>query len=188
MPGKPGYPRIRRRSLIPLFVAMLLAVVIACGGSEESSGAVAADPPTPPPAPASTSAPAVSPTKTPRPVAEPVIPAVEPEPGSDEAAIFEVLAVATMAMRSEDYALYRSACNPAKKTLTLEQVEFVFDSVFSQYGDLAGYNQRDVTVRIFKDDTALTESIFYEFDNVLFSSFQYSFIKVDGEWYVDSFC
>ena len=71
---------------------------------------------------------------------------------------------------------------------TLSQVEFAFESVFGQYGDLAGINHRDVTVRLFKDDTALTESTMYEFDDVLFLSFSYSFSKVDGNWYADSNC
>ncbi len=90
-----------------------------------------------------------------------------------------------MSLRNEDFALYQSLCNPSKPVLTLDQVEFLFESVFSQYGDLAGISHRDVTVRLFQDDTALAELIKYEFDYVLFSSFSYSFSKVDGNWYAN---
>lgn len=188
MVGTIRSPQIRRRSLITLLAAVFIAIAIACGGSDESSDAVAADPPTTAPEPASTPVPTPSPTETPRPVGKPVVPVVEPEPGSDEAAVLKVLETVTTSLRNNDFALYRSICNPSKSVMTLAQVEFTFVNFFGQYGDLAGINHRDVTVRIFDDDTATTESVMYEFDDVLFSSFSYTYSEVDGKWYADSNC
>ncbi|MCH7970771.1 MAG: hypothetical protein IH960_06985 [Chloroflexi bacterium] len=169
-------------------MATLLAVAIACGGSDESSDTVAADPPTTPPEPTSTAAPTVPPTARPEPAAGLIIPVVEPEPGSDEAAIFDVFERVTRALRTDDLDSYLALCNPARKAMTIPQLEFIFDNLFSQYGDLTGLNHRDVTVRVFKDDTALTESIMYSFDDIFFESFSYSFNKIDGTWYANSNC
>ena len=177
---------MRTSTFRAVIVAVVLAVVIGCGGGADPTATSV--PPIAPPEPTSTLVPAASPIKTPRPVAEPVVPAVEPEPGSDEAAVLKVLENVTMSYRNEDFALFQSLCNPSNAVLRLDQVEFLFESVFSPFGDLAGINHRDVTVRLFKDDTAITESIMYEFDDVLFSSYSYSFSKVDGNWYLDSFC
>ena len=188
MVGTIRFPRIRRLSLITLCLATLLAVAIACGRSDESSGAVAASPPTTPPEPTSTAAPTVPPTARPELAAGLIIPVVEPEPGSDEAAIFDVFERVTRALRTGDLDSYLALCNPSGSVYKISQLEFVLDNVFSQFGDLTGLNHRDVTVRIFKDDTALTESIMYEFDDVFFESFSYSFNKIDGIWYANSNC
>ena len=112
----------------------------------------------------------------------------EPESGSDEEAILNVLERVTLSIRSEDTTEYVESCNPSRAKLSEAQVEFVFESVFSQLGELAGINHRDVTVRTFKDDTAITESVMYEYDDVLMSRYQYSFSKVDGNWYADTNC
>ncbi|MEE8045667.1 MAG: hypothetical protein V3T49_02385 [Dehalococcoidia bacterium] len=117
-----------------------------------------------------------------------VIPVEEPETGSDEAAVLSALAKVVTALRTDDYDLYIATCNPTRSTLNRAQVEFVFESVFSPYGNLKGINHRDVSVRLFKDETAMTESVMYEFDSVLFERYSYSYSKVDGEWYADSNC
>ena len=120
--------------------------------------------------------------------AQAVVPMTEPEPGSDEEAILNVLERVTLSIRSEDTTEYVESCNPSRAKLSEAQVEFVFESVFSQLGELAGINHRDVTVRTFKDDTAITESVMYEYNDVLMSRYQYSFSKVDGNWYADTNC
>lgn len=188
MVGTIRSPGIGRWSLKPVFAAILIVVAVACGGSAESADTVATNPPTTSPEPTSTAAPTVPPTARPEPAAGLIIPAVEPEPGSDEAAIFDVLERVTRALRTDDLDSYLALCNPSRSVYTISQLEFVLDNVFSQFGDLAGLNHRDVTVRIFKDDTALTESIMYEFDDVFFESFSYSFNKIDGIWYANSNC
>ena len=120
--------------------------------------------------------------------AEAVVPEIEPEPGSDEEAILGVLERVTLAIRSENTGEYVESCNPTRSRLTEAQTKFVFESVFTPFGELAGITHRDVTVRTFKDDTAITESVMYVYDDVLMSRFQYSFTKVDGNWYADTNC
>lgn len=117
-----------------------------------------------------------------------VVPKVEPEAGSDEAAIIEVFTRVALALRAGDTAGYLEACNPNRKQMTPAQMEFTFDNVYRQYGDLPGVTMKDVTIRLFKDDTATIESIMYSYDDVMFERFSYSFAKVDGAWYAESNC
>lgn len=120
--------------------------------------------------------------------AQAVVPRIVPDPGSDEEAILEVLDRVARAIRAENTSEYVEACNPTRPRLTEAQTKFVFESVFASFGELAGITHRDVTVRTFKDNTAITESVMYDYDNVLMSRFQYSFTKVDGNWYADTNC
>ena len=117
-----------------------------------------------------------------------VVPKVEPEAGSDEAAIIEVFTRVALALRAEDIAGYLEACNPNRKRMTPAQMEFTFDNVYRPFGDLPGVTIKDVTIRLFKDDTATIESIMYSYDDVMFERFSYSFAKVDGAWYAESNC
>lgn len=180
--------------LTALAVAMLLTLAMACGGSDEEKPSSAASNDTnlvPDLAPDESDSieddPVVAQDNR-VPPSELVIPMVEPESGSDEEAIIGVFEQVMAAIRAEDSAGYLATCNPTKKKLSTAQLDFVFESVFGPYGELAGMSQRDLTIRTFKDDTALTESTFYEYEDVLFERFSYGFSKIDGTWYADSNC
>lgn len=200
MVGTKGFFDTGRGWIAILVIGLILILGTACGGGDEETAAAASDSPSS----VSDTAPLESEaldddlsdpdTATPSPPderiapAEAVVPKVQPEPGSDEEAILEVFERVTRAIRDEDTFAYVEACNPSRPRLSEAQTKFVFESVFTPYGELAGITHRDVTIRTFDDDTALTESIMYDYDEILFSRFSYGFSKVEGNWYADSNC
>lgn len=117
-----------------------------------------------------------------------VVPAVEPVPGSEEAAILDVLDSVGRAMRTQDWNLYLEACNPTRAMFKLPQITFLGEERFNQSGLIAGTSYRDVTVRLYGEDTAITESNLYEYDNLLFENYSHSWTKLDGNWYSNSNC
>jgi hypothetical protein len=78
--------------------------------------------------------------------AQAVVPKVTPESGSDVEAILKVLERVTLSIREEDTNAYVELCNPSRAKLSETQVKFVFESVFSQLGELAVITHRDVDV------------------------------------------
>ena len=65
---------------------------------------------------------------------------------------------------------------------TLDQLEFVADTFFSPFGDVAGINLHGVAVHFFGDDEATTKSNLYSCDNRMADNFTCSRSKVDGRW------
>ena len=61
-------------------------------------------------------------------------------------AILKVLERVTLSIREEDTNAYVELCNPSRAKLSETQVKFVFESVFSQLGELAVITHRDVDV------------------------------------------
>jgi hypothetical protein len=190
-----------RRWITILVIGLVLILGTACGGSDEETAAAASDSPSLVSDTATLESEAIvdddlsdpetvtSSTKDERIApAEAVVPKVQPESGSDEEAILEVFDRVIRSIRAEDTYAYVEACNPTRPRLSEAQTKFVFESVFAPYGELTGITHRDVTIRTFDDDTALTESIMYDYDQVLFSRFAYGFSKVEGNWYADSNC
>lgn len=119
-----------------------------------------------------------------------VIPAVEPAAGSDEAAILEVFDRVVRAVNVEDWEATVETCDPGRAHMTAAQAELIINIDYLRSHDsLAGLNFRNVTVRIFDDRTALTESDEYELDRPVYSEpVQHSWHAVDGVWYSDTFC
>ena len=119
-----------------------------------------------------------------------VIPAVEPAAGSDEAAILEVFDRVVRAVNVEDWEATVETCDPGRAHMTAAQAELIINIDYLRSHDsLAGVNFRNVTVRIFDDRTALTESDEYELDQPVYSDpVQHSWHAVDGIWYSDTFC
>lgn len=164
---------------------LTLSIASACGGDAAPEAA-----PTATSVATATAAPVATPTEDV--VAEiapaPVVPAVEPEAGSDEATILDGLDQVARAMRTEDWVSYLEVCNPTRSIFTLAQIEFLADNIFNTSGNMAGTNYRDVTVQIYGEDTAKTESNLYEYDTVIFENYSHSWSKVDGNWYSNSNC
>jgi hypothetical protein len=182
------------------FIAILMIAVVACGGDVEepataipapSVDAYASDDPVEGDEQKLESAEAranVNSEEQRVASAKAVHPAIEPEPGSDEAAIIESYEEIVRAIRTRDYAAYVEACAPTSRRLSIEQTEFVFRSIWDEFLDVAGMTQREVTIRLFDDGTALTEAVMYEYDDLFLERLSYGFTKIDGEWYATTNC
>ncbi len=178
-------------TIAPL-IAILMVTVIACGGEADEVVAI------------QTNAADVQPSSTPEPDAfddiassgiqkrtftgPVVVPLTEPEPGSDEEAIIETMERFVQAVITSNVDAYLAECNPTRTVFTVPQAEFFFEDVFSQFGDPAGWNYRDVTVRLYGEDTAISETTIYHFDEVYGEDYSISWSKVDGIWYSNSNC
>ena len=191
--------------MIASFIAVLMIAVIACGGDVDEPAtalpgqsssivdAFAADEPVAEDQQKLESAEAdaaAKPNAEDKRVASAIAvhPEVEPEPGSDEAAIIEAYERTIQAIRARDFVAYVDACATSKRRISVDQTEFVFNSIWDEYLNVAGMTQREVTVRTFKDDTAFTESVMYEFDEVFVERFSYGFSKLDGVCYATTNC
>ncbi len=117
-----------------------------------------------------------------------LFPAVAAEEGSEEAIILDRLDQVIRALRSEDWDTYLEICNPGRDKFKLEQIVFLADTIFNPNGGMLGTNHRNVTVKVYGEDTAITESDYYEFEEHLFEDYSYSWSKVDGIWYSNSNC
>jgi hypothetical protein len=182
----------RPKILIAASLAIISAILVSCGGNDAQ-------------APATAVTVATTPAKTildlgdaddlnevgsnvpvftgPR-----VSPVTEPIPGSDEEKILDTFDRWVYALSIEDWDGYLAECNPNEHMFTPNQLEFVADTFFKPFGDLAGTNYRNVTVELLGNDLAKTDAALYSFNNLLFSGFAYSWSKVDGRWYTDSSC
>lgn len=163
--------------------AVAIVAAVACGSDDPAPAAA------PTAAPEPTSAPA--PTATPEPevviVDIPIVPAVEPEAGSDEAAILDLFERVVRTINLEDWDGFVGNCNPARPVMSVSQAKFMGDNIFSFRVELAGLNYRNVTVRLFDDGTAITTGDEYSFDEPTVEVI-YSWAKVDGQWYFSSNC
>ena len=185
--------RARVRNVFAVVAALAITVAAACGSDDPTPAVAPTIQPTTTPAP--TSAPA--PTPTPETVLEtvaPVVPAVEPEAGSDEAAILDVLDRVVRAARVGDIDSILENCDPTTTKLTPEGIDRMIGQIFfrdflkEKGKDFAGFNYRNVAVRVFDDGTAITSSDQYTFDELDFEGIQGSYHSRDGNWYPDSFC
>jgi hypothetical protein len=198
-----GTTMLKRKTtlgMIASFIAILMIAVVACGGDVEepataipapSVDAYASDDPVEGDEQKLESAEAranVNSEEQRVASAKAVHPAIEPEPGSDEAAIIESYEEIVRAIRTRDYAAYVEACAPTSRRLSIEQTEFVFRSIWDEFLDVAGMTQREVTIRLFDDGTALTEAVMYEYDDLFLERLSYGFTKIDGEWYATTNC
>lgn len=117
-----------------------------------------------------------------------VVPTADPDPNSEEARVLDAFERWVHALAAENWSGYLDVCNPTRDNFTPDQMEFVADTFFSPFGDLAGTNYRNVEVKLFGEETATVSSSLYSFENLLFDGFTYSWSKVDGRWYSDSSC
>ena len=177
--------------LLTLFTAMVLVSAAACGGtSDEPSTAVAAN---------STGQSILDSSGTDdsgnaipgalTPVDPLVIPVVEPEPGSDEAAILNSLSNVALAVATKDWDLFVKTCNPNRRMKNGAQAELLVDFYIAQgRADLSGLNYRDVAVQIFEDGSAVTMAAEYLHDEVGTEQVQFSWFNSDGNWYLNTNC
>ena len=114
-------------------------------------------------------------------------PAVEPEAGSDEAAILDVLEHVVRAFTVEDWDASLERCDPSLRTMTAEQAEQIIEVTYGGAG-VADLNFRNVTFKVFDDGTALTSSDVYRLDELVFENVQQSWHAGEGKWYSDTFC
>ena len=166
---------------------MAAVATVACGSDE-------------PAAPLATVAPtaAPDPTATPEPVvqivADPIVPAVEPEPGSREAMVFAAFEGQTSSINHQDWDAWVTFCDPTLPfPQKANQIEFLYNEYSVRYvplpsePDLAGYNMKNVTVKFYGEDTASTAGDIYNYDELLQVDVHDLWIKIDDGWYADSF-
>ncbi len=119
-----------------------------------------------------------------------VIPATEPVAGSEEEAVFDLFNRAVSAINVEDWDTFVEICNPNRNHFTPTQAEFVIGQGFSgSHDDLSTLNFRDVTVQLYDDGTAITESYVYRDDELVYSNpNQTTWHSEDGIWYGSNYC
>lgn len=120
-----------------------------------------------------------------------VVPAEEPEPGSDEEKILAQLEKQVRAMNTLDPELFLETCVPDTATPKPEQILFAWTELggwFYQYEEFSneGFNTRNVEFRTYKDDTASSKFSVYNYDNLVVEGFSFWWTPVDGEWYSTS--
>ncbi|MCH8230601.1 MAG: hypothetical protein IIA53_09760 [Chloroflexi bacterium] len=176
--------------LAALIIVMLMAVAIACGSSDEPSDAGVAAQPASATTATNTPAPIEKPAELVKPSFEPIVPAVEPEAGSDEAAVLEVFRSVISAMNAEDWVSYVENCNSElgrRSVKSAEEAESVFE-LAGQRIELASYNRRNVTVRLFDDGTAITTSDEYRYNDLISEGLTDSWEYADERWYAITLC
>lgn len=172
--ARPVRIQTRIRNMFAVAAAVAIVAAVACGSDD------------PAPAAAPTAVPAQ--TATPDALPDVVVAAVEPEAGSDEAAILELFERVVRTINTEDWDAYVGNCNPTRPVMSASQVEFFFaDNPMTARVELAGLNYRNVTFRVFDDGTAITKGDEYSFEEPTIDV-QYSWAKVDGQWYFSSNC
>ncbi|MCH8911144.1 MAG: hypothetical protein IH867_10455 [Chloroflexi bacterium] len=184
MVGTIRFTRIGRWSLTAVFAAILVMVAVACEGSAESADTVATVEPT------KTVPPTVPPTEEPEPVGDLVVPVVEPDVGSDEAAILEVLERQIRALNIEDWVGFLDTCDPRlAKPVTPEKAAFIWDTNVVPFIPTGSLSRRNVGVRLFDDGTANVTSDAYSYGALAFADFSDVWVERDGEWYMTGiFC
>jgi hypothetical protein len=195
------------RWFMAISIAMLLAILIACGNSDEPS--------TPAPAAASNSdndqpKSILDAVASDNPVdadddinerlaAKPVdaemvkIQArmtVEPEEGSDEAAILKVVRAQVLAYNLDNPVDFLKGCDPRlAKPNGPEDVVRLWSTFTAPFAPERSFNVRILGIRFFDDDTALVESDLYSYDEQILGTIAESWVTVDGGWYLSNvFC
>ncbi len=167
------FPRIRRRSLLTLFAAMLLAVAVACGGSDEPA----------------------EPTQIPSPTSVPAPPpvalgdGVTVEPGSDEAEIVALWERLVVSMRTRDFAEYHAGCRPdLQAKISVEDIAAAFERESNNpvYGRPVFTPEANVVLHEFRKfrDTMTVTWDWLEGEDVIGSGLGEGHDRVDGKWYL----
>ena len=121
-----------------------------------------------------------------------VVPAVEPEAGSDEAAILEVFERQVRALNLRDWETFIDTCDPRlAKINDVETVESLSETFVFAYAPAPSYNRRNVEIKVFNGSAANVAAEWYSYDEpVLFDGATAvtteSWVKVDGDWYVSN--
>ena len=177
---------LKNNTLLLLSVSMLGLLIVACGGDDPGQAAAPTVQPTAAPAPTSTPEPIV------QVVEDPVVPAVEPAPGSREAQVFAVFEEQIKAINNRDWEGFISLCVPGANPLTSEALAFAFetsgvrDDPLPKDVELEGFNWRNATVKFYGDDTAVTGGDIYSHDEFVVSGASDLWARVDGEWYSET--
>ena len=121
-----------------------------------------------------------------------VDPIVEPEIGSDEAAILEVFERQVLAFNQRDPGAFIKTCDPRLAKVNVHAaIERLWSTYLEPSAPGQSYNRRFVEVKVFKGEFANVSSKPYSYDEPFFSqelsgSFTDSWVKVDGEWYISN--
>lgn len=126
-------------------------------------------------------------------MASPLItPLEEPEPGSDEAMIYEVMTTRLKALNLQDYQGVLDTCDPRlAKPNTPEKLEILWETFAIPYAPAMTFNRKNASIRFLKDGSGIMESDLYTYDERLFPSQESnavmdSWYKVDGKWYISN--
>ena len=171
--------------LIVFIAALALIAAVACG-SDEPAAPLATVAPTAAPDPTATTEPVV------QVVADPIVPAVEPEPGSREAMVFAAFEGQTSAINHQDWDAWITFCDPTLPfPPTVDEITFLYNEYDVRFDplpvepELAGYNMKNVSVKFYSEDTASTAGDIYNYDELIRAGVSDLWIKVDGAWYSD---
>ncbi len=181
----------RVRNIFAAVAALAIAIAVACGSDDPAPAAAPTVPPTAVPAPTSTRVPTATPEPVLEPVEVPVVPAAEPEAGSNEAMILAAFERQVTAVNNEDWEAILEVCNPTIDLPTVEQVRFMYETYGVRYDPLpkvvenSGLNWRNATVKIYSEDTASTGGDIFNYDEFVVSGATDLWTKVDGQWYWD---
>ena len=126
-------------------------------------------------------------------MASPLISFVEePEAGSDEAAISAVMTTRMTALNLHDWQGVMDTCDPRlAKPNTPEKLELLWTQFAEPFAPAMSYNQKNASIRFFKDGSAIMESDLYAYNEPLFPSQTSNavldnWVNVDGKWYISN--
>jgi hypothetical protein len=126
-------------------------------------------------------------------MASPLITPLEvPEPGSDEAKIYEVMTRRLKALNLQDYQGVMDTCDPRlSKPNTAEKLETLWETFATPYAPAMTYNRKYASIRFLKDGSGIMESDLYSYDEPMFPSQDSNAVidswhKVDGQWYISN--
>lgn len=188
--------------VVVIQIAALMVIGVACGSGESTgitatvtSGA-ATGPTTSVITDASNEAleDAIVPESVAEVIDDPIVPAVEPEVDSREAMVLGVFEDQMSAINHQDWDAWVTFCDPTLPfPPKVDQIAFLMTEYGVRYAtlpsepDLAGYNMKNVTVKFYGEDTASTAGDVYNYDDMLQTDVHDLWIRVDENWYADSF-